>query len=336
LTEANPVEAVTAQYERGLIGTMVDRARERVAKVGDFINKGEAIFLSSVALAGAGAALAPEAASANATAGTPQTTEQTLSTKFSIGASRMSESAFAEAHVLGNHRTISAAKLRKAEKLGKCVTLNGKKVDIWTQGHDEKGYPMGKDTRTSRFCKVAGKWYRKLCGNRAVFHKPKKAVENVVWVKNFNKASVLVTTNAEAKAQAECHTENASAMAYGHGEASASARVRLSSAMRAKGKFRKLISDVKAGITAKAKSRAEAEAVAICEQDTVTTTPPPQEQGAKDGTQTPPPPSEAPGANPQPDPNEPYPGGYQCYDETTGAPTQPRTDGNCPAGSYGA
>ena len=56
---------------------------------------------------------------------------------------------------------------------------------------------------------------------------------------------------------------------------------------------------------------------------------------AKDGTQAPQPPAEAPGPNPTPDPADPYPGGYQCYNETTGAPVEPRADGTCPPGSYG-
>lgn len=64
--------------------------------------------------------------------------------------------------------------------------------------------------------------------------------------------------------------------------------------------------------------------------------PPPVCTPPKDGTTTPPPPPVAPGPNPPPSPDEPYPGGYQCYSTTTGAPVSPRPDGTCPAGSYGA
>lgn len=53
----------------------------------------------------------------------------------------------------------------------------------------------------------------------------------------------------------------------------------------------------------------------------------------KDGNTTPPPPTEAPGPNP---PDEGPVGSNQCYDEITGAPVPPRSDGTCPAGSYGA
>lgn len=68
----------------------------------------------------------------------------------------------------------------------------------------------------------------------------------------------------------------------------------------------------------------------------------------KDGTTTPPPPPSAPGPNPPPSPNEPYPGGYMCYWEssgsnpdgngshTSGEPVADRyTTNGCPAGSYG-
>ena len=55
----------------------------------------------------------------------------------------------------------------------------------------------------------------------------------------------------------------------------------------------------------------------------------------KDSTTTPPPPATAPGMNPAPSPQDPV-GSNQCYEEGTNNPVPPRTDGLCPAGSYGA
>ncbi len=55
----------------------------------------------------------------------------------------------------------------------------------------------------------------------------------------------------------------------------------------------------------------------------------------KDGTTTPPPPPEAPGTNPPPSGGPGDPGSNKCYDEITGQPVNPRTDGTCPVGSYG-
>lgn len=56
----------------------------------------------------------------------------------------------------------------------------------------------------------------------------------------------------------------------------------------------------------------------------------------KDGNTTPPPPTEAPGKDPPPSGGEGDPGSNKCYSEETGQPVSPRSDGTCPAGSFGA
>jgi hypothetical protein len=195
-----------------------------------------------------------------------------------VGKSSMSDADFAKATIMTNHRTISKARMKRAEKEGDCKTFDGHDTTIYTEGHYEGGNAAGRDTRTSRFCKVNGQWYRELCGNKAWIHeKPEGAIENVIWANG--KAWIKVSATANAKADAACAADYVSASASGSGSASASAKMRVSSSFKAHGKAQEMVMSVHQQVEGGAKAQAGANATAqvVCESapapvQTVTTT----------------------------------------------------------------
>lgn len=279
------VEAVTASYEPTLAGNIVERARSRVNKFNKLLRRGGAVVLGSLALGGMA-----ETASAQTT-GTPEVTSTTTSLTIKLAGSQMSEKSLSKATLIENYRTIAKAKLIKAEQKGDCVNLDGTKRKIWTQGHTEAGHPYGRDTRTSRFCKVAVNgathWYRKACGNAAVFKVPKIVVQHPFWVKNINKAMLTVSAKSQAHAKAECKTDNTSALAEGRGSAKATAWLRARNVLKGK-KLKEVTTKEKLKVQGEAQSKASAKAVAICvdRSQNSTATPPetPPETPPKDGT----------------------------------------------------
>lgn len=181
--------------------------------------------------------------------------------------------------------------------------------------------------------KAGGKTGRN-CGNPAkLTPMPEKPNVKVINVRDLDTSFVLRAL-AIAKGSVECPGASVS----GYARAEAKQRFNLRSFLKMKGQ-----AQVHTGMKIYDKAYASAELKLHCDSTTTTTTttpkpptPPTPPIKTKDGTQTPTPPVEAPGPNPAPSPNEPYPGGYKCYDETNGAPVTPRNDGTCPAGSFGS
>lgn len=226
-------------------------------------------------LAAVGAfAAAPATAETAPVAPSPVTsiTELNKNITIKVGKSEMSTSAFAKATVMANMQTKLTAKqkkqVRNAEKNGKCETIDGKKEKIYTQGRVENGVAPGRDTRTSRFCNVGGVLRRVACWNKAwVGKKPKKAVENVVWVKDASKASITVKAKSSAKAQAQCKSIDGtvSAFAYGAGEGSATGTLRVKQALKVKARaLKELVIRKDLEASGSAKSTASAKAVVQC------------------------------------------------------------------------
>lgn len=326
-----PVEAVADQYEQGMLGRIAEGAQ----KFGNIVKRGGAVMLGSLALGGAAEGTI-NTESAYGTSVSTNVTEVKGNTTVSVGGSTMTDEAYAKATVLANHRVVSKAKIQKAKKEKRCKTVDGSEQEVWTEGLSGNGTRYGRDKRESLMCKVKinGKntWIRAVCGNRVRFQMPKKAVPGrAIWVNTLNNANVKVTSTAVAKAEADCKTATSSAKASGYGEASAYGKISYKASIKSKS-LDKLIVSKKLSASAEAKAKASATASATCSE--TITTPPPVVTPTKDGTQTPPPPANAPGPNPAPSPEEPFPGGYPCYSETTGAPV-PAKDGLCPAGSYG-
>ncbi len=171
--------------------------------------------------------------------------------------------------------------------------------------------------------KAGGKTGRD-CGNPAKLKPmPEKPNVKVINVRDLDTSFVLRAL-AIAKGSVECPGASVS----GYARAEAKQRFSLRSFLKMKG-----AAQVRTGIKIYDKAYASAEVKLHCDSTTTPVTPP---NKTKDGTKTPQPPTEAPGPNPAPSPNEPFPGGYKCYDETNGAPVTPRNDGTCPAGSFGS
>jgi hypothetical protein len=280
--QVNPIEAVTDKYEPNMLGKIREAASTRFNKVNNLLRRGGAVMLGSLAMGGSG--LAAETASADTTVNAPQITSTNTNLTIKVAGSNMSESQFSRATVIANYRTISKAKIKKLEKQGKCEVIDGKKVNVWTQGHTETGRPYGIDTRKSLMCKNVTvdkhgdkhtTWYRAACGNKTVFHQPKKVVQYPIWVNSLNSAHITVKAKSNATAQAECKTENTSAMGFGHGEGSASATATVRAALKAKSKkLKEMISSGKVKAEAEAKSTATAKAAAICIEQSGNTPPP--------------------------------------------------------------
>jgi len=259
---------------------MFSNAIERIKELPKSAKYASAVLMGALAF-GSATELSTAEASADTT---PTVTSLTETTQVSIAGSSMSEASAASVTVLGNHRVVSKAKIRKAKKAGDCETVDGNKETVYTQGHNEKGYPYGRDHRTSVICNIGGNAYRAACGNRVKLHRPKKAVETPIkWVNAFNKAKASVTVTSEATALAICKTENTYAGAYGHGKASAYGEAKISTLLKAKGGgISGLTIKTKNGLSLSAQTAAKADAKVICVETMHGEVVPP-----KDGTQGP-------------------------------------------------
>lgn len=194
---------------------------------------------------------------------------------------RTTEGSVGRITVLGNILPNGTPKkqVRKAEREGDCRTINGRKTELYTAGWNTRGgISYGRDERISRFCYINGRLIRVNCGNAAYIKKtPKPPVKGrVIWVQNMNKATLLVSANAQAIARDECRTPdgNASAGAYGEGKGSASARVNLKSLYTARSGAenpRSVYARISSEATVKATADATAKAKANCASTTTTT-----------------------------------------------------------------
>lgn len=277
-------EAVSAEEPYGS-KSIFDKVRK--SRVGRFV----AIGGAALAMTGAAETVNADHAEAQ-TPATATIVKESLKIEMSVAGSKVSAEDIASGKktILGNIvvNGTPKAKVRKAEKNGDCKDVDGKKEVVYTEGRKEAGRAWGRDTRLSRFCKIAGRWIRIKCGNPAKFKKPAKAIENVIWVKNYAKTKLSLKAHAEADARAECKTSTSSAIASGHGEADASVTASLKSTMKIKGRMRQLIARMSGSATGSAKAKATATAEAICvtvtAEQTVTEQPPAPEQPTKDGT----------------------------------------------------
>ncbi len=234
----------------------------------------------------------------------PSTEITSLNNKFEfrIAGSKASEETISKATVLGNYRTVSTQRLKSAEKQNRCRVIDGKKVNIWTQGRQESGRPYGRDTRRSVFCKIktskGWQWYRKACGNAARLKMPKHAIRGkVFWVNDYRKAHLSVVARSEATARAECRTAGTSAFGYGRGEGYAKATMNLKSGLK---KLRSRISSLKSNGSLKASGEARSKAIALAsaycsESSTISPAPAPSPSPS-------PTPQPSPGPSPSPQP----------------------------------
>lgn len=220
--------------------------------------------------------------------------------EFRVAGSKASEETISKATVLGNYRTISKAKLNRSQKQKRCRVIDGKKVNIWTQGRHETGRPYGRDTRRSLFCRYktskGWQWYRKACGNAARFKMPENAVRGkVFWVNDYRKAHLSVVAKSEAAARAECRTANTSAFGYGRGEGSAKATLNLRSGIK---KLKARISSLKTSGSLKASGEARSKAFASASAQC-------SESSTESFTTFPQPVSPQPAPQPTPETNQP-------------------------------
>ncbi len=332
---APAVSEAHAEQSRGLLENI------RNTRLGNMLALGGA----AVALVAGGEAVNADKAEATAITVPAEITTDTVTIKS--GRSTVRANSFSAVNLMTNHRTVSKALIKDAKDEGDCRWINGKKEDIWVEGLGPGGVGFGKDTRKSLFCEVDkdvngdGKvnendLARAICGNEAMLVPPKKEIENALWTDSRSKGKIKVIARSSAVAKASCEVNGVSAYAEGRGFAAAKGFAKIKSAIKTKGtSVSKLMQKVSLRAKGWAKSKASAQASVVCAEmgGEIVPTVPAQH---KDGTQTPQPPAEAPGPNPAPSPNEPYPGGYQCYDEVTGAPVPPRSDDTCPVGSVGA
>lgn len=357
------IEAVTANYE-AQIGL-----RERISNFGHNVaeiagRKKRAIVAAGVGIVAAFGAASPAMASETTTVNlAPETvkgveyTTQTAKSNVLLGKSKSSAEVFAKLKIIGNHRTVSRAAVRRAKKRGQCDRISGKKameLGIRTQGKDGSGVEYAYENRNSTMCDTDGDGkydFRADCGNRAKGGRPNvKKAKLVVWVDNINSYKVKVRSHMAIEARAACAINNevgsVSSSAYARVEDNTDLTVKIRNSAKAKARGKGVISAQarnysKLQIDLRKQASAQVEASCVSEGGKIVTpeTPPPTpEVPGKDGTQTPPPPTNAPGPNPAPSPEEPYPGGYQCYEEGTVKPVTPVIINGiptCPAGSTG-
>ncbi len=246
----NAVEAVTTSYAEQV------SFRERISDFGHNVVETAARSKRSIVAVGVGIVAAFSAAApAEATTVTPKQTETTVngvtytetsSSAVLVGKSSSSASAFAKLNIVGNYRTVSAAKVRQAKRRGQCDTMSGAKamkLGLRTQGHNGSGKGYALENRKSTFCDVNndGKYdFRAECGNRAKGGRPNiPQAKQTLWVNNFNKTNVSVKTKLKVEAQTGCELKVAGGSVYatarGSAESSASVSVKLRNAVKAGG-----------------------------------------------------------------------------------------------------
>lgn len=285
---------------------------------------------------------------ANASAVTPEQPQTT--TEVRIGGTLVPAVAMAggKVEVIANHRdkSVSKADIREARRDGDCEVYTEKeaiKAGVVTQGYNNSGVHYAPENRRSTICEVDGKLIRIECGNRAkVTEKPRpKKAALTAWINSWNKAKIKIKAVTDVNVGGTCETPDGKATGFAYARARGVASIYMKwknvAKAGAKGvtkKFGRLQTrtEQNSQVNMRLDVNSYAQAVAICKQmggseaEFVPT---------KDGTDTPQPPANAPGPIPAPSPEEPYPGGYECYDEITGAPEQPNSDGTCKPGDVG-
>lgn len=267
------VEAVEGSAGGGVIGAVADK----LAGTG----VGRKILGTAAGLMSAGAMVGPSVAAASESGGS-NTTVTDSQTGVTVHGSHAWQKDGDHSHVtvMGNHRVVSKTEVQQAKEDGQCFWVNGKKVKMYTEGHNVNGTAFGRDYRKNLVCHVNedvngdGKvddndLVRAECGNVVILREtPQGAIEQVIWV--AGKGKLRVHADSEATAKADCSTTDghASAEAYGHGEASANGFVKLTGktkvdVKKAQGKVDQLINQSMAG-QGGAKSKAFAEADAQC------------------------------------------------------------------------
>lgn len=312
--QASPIETGAEMDPVALLGHE-DQGRGIIQSIADKMagtSLGRKVLGTAVGLAGAGMAVGPTMAAAESGSSTTSivNTETGVS---SYGAHAWQKDGDHDhVTVMGNHRIVSKAKIKQMEANGDCQTFNGKKVKIYTEGHNTSGTAFGRDKRTSEFCRTDqdfngdGKadWVRARCGNAAIIGvTPAGALEEVLWL--GGKGKFRVDVHSKATAEATCTTPDgtASASAQGFGEASAHGFVKLHGGIKlrveqAQGAVDAAIDASVNGTVsghAGAKSKAFAIADAHCNEQ-VGSTPSTPQTPPKDGSQGPGTPNDGPGS----------------------------------------
>jgi|GEM_PF-4169832 len=246
------------------------------------------VILATTALAAAGVMMGSERAEAASVVEAPVVTEMTTTNRVLIGSSHESVQSAAKAQIVANHRTVSKATVKKAERNGKCEFFTGKeaiKEGLQTQGYMSTGVGFAQENRPTTACDTNndGKFdTRADCGNALIDLPPKpKKAKNTVWVNNRNVAKIVVKSKSVATAKAGCEITSddgrsvVTASASGRGVGYGRAGMRIRSALRSKSNgVYKLSSKSHSEGYAVARSSAKADAVATCEQKSGEVTPP--------------------------------------------------------------
>jgi hypothetical protein len=297
--QASPIEMAPEMDPVALLGHE-DQGRGIIQSIADKMagtSLGRKVLGTAVGLAGVGMTVGPTMASAES--GNSTTSIVNTETGVSSYGSHAWQKDGDHDHVtvMGNHRIVSEAKVKQMEEAGDCRVFNGKKVKIYTEGHNTSGTAFGRDKRKSEFCRTDqdfngdGKadWVRARCGNAAIIGvTPEGALEEVLWL--GGKGKFRVDVHSKATAEATCTTPDgtASASAQGFGEASAHGFVKLHGGIKlrveqAQGAVDAAIDQSISG-HAGAKSKAFAIADAQCNESVGNTPPPPPTTPPKDGT----------------------------------------------------
>lgn len=172
---------------------------------------------------------------------------KTADTTLLIGTHKQTAESFTKLRVIGNHRTVSKAKVKQAERQGKCETFSAKEVvemGVKTQGRNGSGIRYGQENRKSELCDLNGDgiWdVRGECGNKVIVRKPRPDIaKQTLWVGNFNKAKVRVVSRLAVKATSDCRLTvpggSVGTGGYGYAETSSSVTISMRSAVKGRGK----------------------------------------------------------------------------------------------------
>jgi hypothetical protein len=233
--------------------------------------------------------VATDPAEANGSVPTVNYTEETRLTTVTIGSSQVSAEAIdsGQVTIVGNARSVSKARVKKAMKAGDCDVVSGKKamqMGIKTQGYKGTGKGYAWENRKSTLCDLDGDGdydVRAECGNKTTRVKPKpEEAKQVVWANSIGKGSVSVRSTVKILATAACEGNSSRAWATAEGSATAEGRASLKVIAKANGRGKggtlEATSHVSGAASVNAKADASGRAVAICE-DKPAPPPPPVE-----------------------------------------------------------
>lgn len=172
---------------------------------------------------------------------------KTAETTLLVGSHKQTAESFTRLRVIGNHRTVSRARVKKAIREDMCETFSAKEVvemGVKTQGRNGSGISYGQENRKSRLCDLNGDgiWdVRGECGNRVIVRKPRPDIaKQTLWVGNFNKAKVRVVSKLAVKATSDCRLTvpggSVSTGGYGYAETSSTINISMRSAVKNRNK----------------------------------------------------------------------------------------------------